>query len=164
MKLPDGLHKDCPAAIIPHESEVNRTVNCQFWKVTPAIWIGIANIAPLLIIVPLFDRLIYPSLARHSPPMLARIGVGKLFLLASIIIAIGIESFRNNELGDHILADNGTKSLVLNAIPFHTGSSTTLHVASPVSIALIIPQYLLFAFAEVLSNVTGQHSLILNAW
>ena len=84
--------------------------------------------------------------------MLMRIGIGKLFLLLSIIISIGVESHRLDTLGHSL---RGNDSLLISAIPFHTGSSTTLHVASPVPTQLIIPQFLFFAFAEVLSNITG---------
>jgi len=153
MKLPAGWNASCPKPIIPTREEVNRTVNCEFWEIPPSLWLSIANIFPILIIVPLFDRIIYPCLRGYQPTMLKRIGFGKLFLLISIIVAIVVEIFRVQSLWQHLRGDN---FLIINAIPFHTGSSTTLHVASPLNVALIIPQYLLFCFAEVLSNITGE--------
>ena len=153
MKLPTGWNDSCPNLIIPTQEKVNRTVDCEFWKVPPSLWLSIANIFPILIIVPLFDRVIYPCLRGYQPTMLKRIGLGKIFLLISIIVAIVVEIFRIRSLWQHLREDT---SIIINAIPFHTDSSTTLHVASPLVVTLIIPQYLLFCFAEVLSNVTGE--------
>lgn len=149
MSQSDGLYEDCPEGVAP-----SMTVKCQFWKLSPAVMVAFANIIPVLFLLPLLDRLIYPCLFSQTPPMLTRIAVGKVFLLISIAIAIGIEVNRVNQLA-RVLKDSN-ETLVINAIPFHTGSSTTLHVASPVPIGQIVPQYFLFAFADVLSSVTGE--------
>ena len=152
MKVPENFYKDCPSSIIPPKSDIGREVECRFWNIPPSMWLTIANLIPVLLLIPLMDRIIYPFLGGRSPTMLMRIGIGKLFLLLSIIIAIGVESHRVFTLGQSFRAND---SVIISAIPFHTGSSTTLHVASPVPIQLIIPQFLFFAFAEVLSNITG---------
>ncbi len=154
MKLPDGYHEHCPEGVAPSPAVNNRNMDCHFWKVSPAVWLAFANIIPVLVLLPLLDRLIYPCFVGHAPSMLTRIAIGKVFLLLSIAVAIGLETYRTHELFDVLADKNGT--IVINAIPFHTGSSTTLHVASPVSINHIVPQYLLFAFADVLSSVTGE--------
>ena len=153
MKQPEGFYGECPDEVVPLKSEVNRTVDCQFWKLPPSLWLAIANILPVLVLVPLVDRVVYPCLAGYSPTMLTRIAIGKVFLVMSIIVATGIEWYRIKALADQL---NSEESLVINAIPFHTGSSTTLHVAPPVAIELIMPQYLLFAIADVLCNITGK--------
>ena len=156
MQVPKGFYKDCPIPKIPPNSDIGRDVECRLWSIPPSIWLTIANLIPVLLLIPLLDRIIYPILGGHSPTMLMRIGIGKVFLLLSIIVAIGVESHRVIQLTESIRHND---SVIISAIPFHTGSSTTFHVASPAPIYLIIPQFLFFAFAEVLSNITGKRFL-----
>lgn len=153
MQPPTGLYKECPKPIIPTDEVNGRHVDCQYWNAPPSLWLAIANVFPVLILIPFFDRVIYPIFV-STPTMLRRIGVGKVFLLASIAVATGVECFRAKQLTEFLW--NNPNNITINAIPFHTGSSTTLHVASPAAIELIIPQYFLFTFAEVLSNITGK--------
>ncbi len=158
MKLPDGYYESCPDELLaPLQTVIKRPMECQLWKLSPSVWLTFANIIPVMLLLPILDRFVYPCFFGQTPSMLKRITIGKIFLLLSIVVAIGIETYRMSELS-HILKDREDK-LVINAIPFHTGSSTTLHVASSASICLIVPQYLLFAFADVLSSVTGDLSL-----
>ena len=82
--------------------------------------------------------------------------MGNIFLLLSILVAIPIEIERMKKLWQQFTSD-GNSTIVINAIPFHTESATTFHVASPLSIVHIMPQYILFGFTGVLAKITGKY-------
>lgn len=150
MTVPSGVTDELKCPSFGLLKPLNVSIMCQRWTVAPSLWLGLANIVPVLILIPICDRLVYPCI-RFA--MLKRMAAGKLFLFLSIVVAIAVEAVRHNQLASHL--QNGT-FLTLNAIPFHTGTTTRLHVASPMSILWIMPQYFLFAFAEVLANITGK--------
>ena len=154
MALPENWYEDCHSLYSERFANSNRTIDCRALKVPPSLFVAAAYLLPLVIIAPVIDRIIYPCLRGHTPSMLSRIGIGKLCIILSISVAIGLEGYRQNKLIQHLRVEENF--LAINAVPFHTASSTTLVVASPVSVLNIIPQFLMIAFAEVLGNVTGQ--------
>ena len=152
MTVPPGFTENCPSlGPIQSLNISSEVIKCQLWTVPPSLWLGLANIVPVLILIPICDRLVYPCV-RFA--MLKRMAAGKFFLFLSILVAITVEVVRHNQLSSEF--HSGT-SITVNAIPFHTGTTTSLHVASPMSILWIMPQYFLFAFAEVLANITGKY-------
>ena len=112
---------------------------------------ALVTFVPILILILLVDRLLYVSC---RPKMLKRIATGNIFLFISILVAIAVEYVRIHKLGKHIELDESS-TIIINAIPFHTESAATFHIASPLDIMFIAPQYFLFAFAEVFASITG---------
>lgn len=149
MTVPYGTVDDCTASF--QSSITTHQIECQLWKIPPSLWIVITNFVPTLILIPLVDRILYVCF-RFS--MLKRITVGEVFLFLSIAVAIGVEVARQRLLWSDF--NNKNSTIVINAIPFHTESTTTLHIASPLSIFFVAPQYFLFAFAEIFCNITGE--------
>lgn len=156
MTVPLGTFENCTARLLSSTSffeGLNNThqIGCQLWNMPPSLWMGLTNVAPILILIPLVDRILYVC---YRPSMLKRMAVGKVFLFVSLVVAIGVEFARANELWNHFKTEDST--IVINAIPFHTESAITFHVASPLPIFWIAPQYFLFVFAEILGKITGE--------
>ena len=158
MVVPQGCtNSECPflGMVTINEFFNSSTIilDCQLWKVPASLWLGIANILPILLLIPICDRLIYPCL---KSPMLRRMAAGKVFIFLSISVAITVEVLRQHQLINAFNeAKDGNTSIIVNAIPFHGDTTIRFHVASPMSIGWILPQYFLFAFAEVLASITG---------
>ena len=153
MTVPQGSVQNCTQNLLTNThffENVTRRIECQLWKVVPSLWLALANIVPVLILIPIFDRLVYVC---FRIKMFKRMAIGKFFLFISIVVAIAVEGVRHRKLSDHFAMPNST--IVINAIPFHTESTATFHTASPLSIFWITPQYFVFAFAEVLASITG---------
>ena len=160
MTIPQGTYENCTKTLLSNthffDNFTTHSIECRLWNILPSVWIALTNFLPVLILIPLVDRLLYVSCV---PKMLKRIAIGKVFLLASILVAIAVEAVRINRLLDHFNAQNST--IVINAIPFHTKSATTFHNASPLSILWITPQYTLFAVAGVFGRITGVKLLLI---
>ena len=86
--------------------------------------------------------------------MLGRIGIGKVFLLLSVICALVLEIFRQRTLSEQLGRANGT--ITISAVRFHTDQADNLYVASDISVYSVWPQYILFSFAELFCNITGK--------
>lgn len=159
MTVPLGTFENCTASLLSSTSffeglntNVTHQIECQLWNnMPPSLWMGLTNVAPILILIPLVDRILYVC---YRPSMLKRMAVGKAFLFVSLLVAIGVEAARVNVLWNHFSTKNST--IVINAIPFHTKSTITFHIASPLYIFWIAPQYFLFVFAEILGKITGE--------
>ena len=158
MTVPLGTFENCTASLLSSTSffeglYTTRQIECQLWNnMPPSLWMGLTNVAPILILIPLVDRILYVC---YRPSMLKRMAVGKVFLFVSLAVAIGVEVARVNLLWNHFLIDQNS-TIVINAIPFHTQSTITFHIASPLYIFWIAPQYFLFVFAEILGKITGE--------
>ena len=135
----------------------NVILDCQLWKVPASLWLGVANVLPILVLIPICDRLIYPC---FKSPMLRRMAAGKVFIFLSIAVAITVEVLRHHQLINVFNeAKDGNASIFVNAIPFHGDTTIRFRVASPMSVGWILPQYILFAFAKVLASITGMINL-----
>ena len=151
MSVPRGTYTNCTETIYRSTDYfVNATysVECHKWSIPPSFWMASASFVPILVLIPLVDRLFYVSC---RPKMLKRIAAGNIFLLLSILVAVPVEIARMEKLWDQFTHG----AVVINAIPFHTASATTFHLASPLSIASIMPQYILFGFTKVFAKITG---------
>ena len=154
MTVPHGTYTDCTIGLQESTQffqNLTYSIECHKWTIPPSIWMAVATFVPILMLIPLVDRLLYVSC---QPKMLKRIAAGKLFLLLSILVAIAVEVVRMEQMWAQF-GGGGNITVVINAIPFHTESATSFHLASPLSIFYIMPQYVLFAFTEVLANITG---------
>ena len=132
----------------------NITFKCQQWKSVsvPGILFGASNLFPLLLFVPIYDRLIYMFLSGWRWfSMLSRIAVGNLFIVASIVSATAIEGVRMHKLWD-VMRHNET--VTVNALNFHK-DITSYYVSSPLPALYLAIPYVLFSFAELFSNITG---------
>lgn len=124
---------------------------CMAPQAIPASFFGAANLLPLLLIIPLFDRIVYTCLNGWKWfSMLTRMAVGNFFIIASVVSAAGIEGVRVHQLAD-VLRNN---SVLINAISYYEDTNS-YNVASPMSAIYIAIPYLFFVFAELLSNITG---------
>ena len=152
--VPHATYKDCTQHLLSsthYFDNFSRSIECRMWTVPPSSWMALVTFVPILILILLVDRLLYVSC---RPKMLKRIATGNIFLFISILVAIAVEYVRIHKLGKHIELDESS-TIIINAIPFHTESAATFHIASPLDIMFIAPQYFLFAFAEVFASITG---------
>ena len=132
-----------------------KQVQCFFKSVPSSIGYAAANLLPLLILIPLVDRVLYVCLNGWKWfSMLGRIGIGKAFILLSITCALIVEISRQSSLHDTLQQADGT--IIINAIRFHTEQTDSLHVAADMSAYWVWPQYILFSFAELFCNITGK--------
>ena len=109
----------------------------------PVASLSLFEVATLLLLIPLMDRVIFPILARLGVEFtpLRRIGVGMLFACSSVALAGIIEIERK-----HILKTDGA----INQTVFNKTID-----ASPMSVFWQVPQYILQGTSEVLVSVTG---------
>ena len=109
----------------------------------PVASLNLFEVATLLLLIPLMDRVIFPILARLGVEftLLRRIGVGMLFACSSVALAGIIEIERK-----HILKTDGEISQPV--------FNKTIN-ASPMSVFWQVPQYILQGTGEVLVSVTG---------
>lgn len=147
---------NCPlAAIQKLHRDINSsyTVNCKYSHTPPEMSFGLGNLLTILVLIPLCDRLMYICLSGWKAlSMFGRITIGQIFLLLSIFTGLLVEVYRLIETNK---VTHSPSVLNINAIPFHTESTLVFHVATPISACLILPQYFLFAFAEVFANITS---------
>ena len=110
----------------------------------PVASLSLFEVATLLLLIPLMDRVIFPILARLGVEFtpLRRIGVGMLFACSSVALAGFIEIERK-----HILKTDGPIS--------QTVFNKTIN-ASPMSVFWQVPQYILQGTDEVLVSITGK--------
>ena len=153
-------YAECPTSALGklhHEIRSNFSFNCQYWTIPSPVGFAVTNLLPLLLLIPLFDRFIYTCLSGWKVfSMFGRIAIGNLFLFSSILMGLGVEVYRFSLSREMLSAIGSNRTLNINVIPFHTESSLVFHVATPVSIVLVLPQYFLFAFAEVFATITSE--------
>ena len=138
-----------------HISHWSNNVNfqCRDSQVIPASFFGAANLLPLILFIPFYDRCVYPCLSGWKWfSMLSRMAVGNFFIVASTLSAIVIETVRI-EMFSKAVRSNET--VLINAISFNS-HMTTYDVASPLSALYISIPFFFFVFAELFSNVTGK--------
>lgn len=109
----------------------------------PAAVLNVFDTVAILVLVPIFDRLIYPLLERNGIKfgMLKRIGAGFILAILSMVAAAVLESFRL----DYIYNGDTIANIV----------SGKVLVGAKLSIFYQIPQYFLVGASEVLTSISG---------
>ena len=113
-------------------------------------WVFLINVAAVLLLIPLLDRIIYPLCCSLTPGMFSRIGIGMFTSFASITCALIVEAVRYTTLKSQ--ASNSTLEVNI----FAPGSRV---VAAPVPIGVMTPQYVFQAVAECLALITSKYLL-----
>lgn len=109
----------------------------------PEAWLLLANVAVILILVPVKDHLIDPLLLRCKllPSALQKMALGMFFGFTSIIVAGVLEKERLQ----YIAANQTVPQLI----------GKDLYYAAPLSIWWQIPQYLLIGVSEIFASIPG---------
>ena len=116
----------------------------EFDKFTiPAASLSLFDIVAVLVLIPIMDHLVYPlvSYCGISFTPLRRIGVGMLFVSASVIVAGVVEIYRRNTWTD-------------GGFCVQTVFNETRN-ASSVNVFWQVPQFVLVGSSEVLMVITG---------
>lgn len=115
--------------------------HCKESKLIPTTLFGAANLLPVLLFLPFYDRVIYTWLSGWKWfSMLVRI----IFILVSILSAIVIEEVVSIDMQSETLRENGT--ITINVTAFHKGAGS-FEVASPLSTVYVMIPFFFFAFA-----------------
>ena len=156
---------NCSQRALAHLQHVAGKINftCQESPATPTnVEFAAASLLPLLLLMPLYDRLIYSCLSGWKWfSMLSRMALGNFFIVASVVSAAGVEGARMHQLAS-VLRGNHTP-VVINAQRFHPGTDA-FDVASPLPELYILIPFTFFVFAELFSNVTGEYSYLLGGY
>ena len=138
------------------EKHANGTAfHCIKSQSLAALLFGAANLFPILLFLPLYDRIVHTWLSGWKWfSMLARMAWGNIFIVVSILSAIAIEVVRIEKLSD-TLVENGT--VLINSLNFHPGT-VSFEVASPLLSVYVSIPFFFFAIAEVFSNITGKYT------
>lgn len=163
LVLPKSCSEEQQAYIQQYPQSSNVTVTCKQAQVLPSLLFGIANLLPLLLVIPVFDRFVYTCLNGWKWfSMLARMAAGNFFIIASLFSAAVIEYVRIKQLVKGITIEG---NVTINTIAYHEDVSL-YNLASPMTQLYIIVPYLFFMFAELLCNITGirleQHCAVTN--
>ena len=104
------------------------------------------NVATVLLLIPLLDRIIYPLCCLLTPGMYSRIGIGMFASFVSISCGLIVEAMRYNTLNSQ--ASHST---------LEVNKFTTEGVISvPMSVGVMAPQYVFQAVAECLALITSK--------
>ena len=104
------------------------------------------NVATVLLLIPLLDRIIYPLCCLLTPGMYSRIGIGMFASFVSISCGLIVETMRYNTLNSQ--ASHST---------LEVNKFTTEGVISvPISVGVMAPQYVFQAMAECLALITSK--------
>ncbi|XP_076434587.1 solute carrier family 15 member 4-like [Babylonia areolata] len=116
-----------------------------------AAWLSLFDVVILFLLLPLFDRVIYPWLERRSGVPISiswRILLGMVFATLAMVVAGVVEHFRLEVFWNY-----NASSCVSHAIP-QTIDDTIYHAAD-MSVLWQIPQYMLIGLSEVFTSVAG---------
>ncbi|XP_035669051.1 solute carrier family 15 member 5-like [Branchiostoma floridae] len=111
--------------------------------VLPIAALNLFAIIPILLLVPLMDRVVYPMLEMCNirPSPLKRMGAGHFLGLLAILVAAGMEIARKN-----VIEEGGVVRQWLGGVPFNASSINALWLG---------PQYLLVGTGEVFVMSSG---------
>ena len=112
----------------------------------PIASLSLLDILAILLLIPIFDKLVYPLLGRFNlrPSQLVRIGFGMLIAASSMACAGALEWYRVGYC----------------CISQLRGTENNTQVAD-ITIFAQIPQYTLIGLSEVFTSITGMyHSLM----
>ena len=104
------------------------------------------NVAAVLLIIPLLDRIIYPLCCPLIPGMFSRIGIGMFASFISISCALIVEAVRYSKLS----SQPANSTLEVNMF---TNEGV---VSAPISVGVMAPQYVFQAVAECLALITSK--------
>ncbi|XP_059147178.1 solute carrier family 15 member 4-like isoform X2 [Physella acuta] len=113
-----------------------------------AAWFSLFDAIFVIILLPLFDRVIYPRMAKAGYPFsfTKRIVIGMLFAMAAMIVAGVVEHFRLQSFwsgGDGPCGNSSIRQVIGN----------TTYFAAEMSVFWQIPQYALIGISEVFASV-----------
>ena len=115
-----------------------------------AQWLFLINVAAVLLLIPLLDRVIYPLCCSLIPGMFSRIRIGMFASFISITCALIVEAVRNTTLK----SQTSNSTLKVNIF---TGSEEDGVIAAPIPVGVMAPQYVFQAVAECLALITSKH-------
>ncbi|XP_022102191.1 solute carrier family 15 member 4-like [Acanthaster planci] len=131
--------------------KVNCTIkNCEdtnkSFQIPPA-WLSLFDAASVLLLLPFFDRILYPKLDRLGVnfTLLRRMIVGMIFSMLAMVAAGVLENIRLNWVHSNRTVEQtiGTKD------------TSTVYYAADIWVFWQIPQYTLIGISEVLASVAG---------
>lgn len=93
--------------------------------------------------------------------MLGLMAIGNLFLLISIVLGLCVEVYRVYMTQNQIKIQF-KPPLAINAVPFHTVTSLVFEIATPVSVMLVLLNFLMFAFSELFAHNYHKYSILLH--
>lgn len=109
-------------------------------------WVPLLNIATVLLLIPLLDRVVYPLCFPWIPNMLTRIGIGMCISLVSIICALTTEAIRY----DRFMREKSDSVVDLNVYRF------SRMFASDIPVGVMTPQFTVQAVAECFVLITSK--------
>ncbi|XP_070544234.1 solute carrier family 15 member 4-like [Ptychodera flava] len=109
----------------------------------PISALNLFNIAIILIMIPVMDRLVYPCLENRGIKFtqLRRIGFGMILVTLSVVVAAIVEIFRKKNIN--------------SGIPLQQVINDDVYNASNISIFVQIPQFTLIGASEIFTSITG---------
>ncbi|XP_061189598.1 solute carrier family 15 member 4-like [Saccostrea echinata] len=115
-----------------------------------AAWFTLFDVIFLIILLPLFDRVIYPYWARRGKPvgMVFRISLGMMFATCAVLVAGIVELFRLKAVWKY--PNEECCSSTINQTIGHT-----VYRAADMSVFWQIPQYALIGISEVFASVAA---------
>ncbi|KAK6968606.1 solute carrier family 15 member 4 isoform X2 [Biomphalaria glabrata] len=115
-----------------------------------AAWFTLFDACFVILLLPLFDRVIYPRMARAGHPFTftKRILLGMFFAMLAMIVAAIVEHFRLNSFWPY--PDFPCQSRGINQT-----IGNTVYQAADMSIVWQIPQYALIGVSEVFASVAS---------
>ena len=106
----------------------------------------LVNVAVVLLLIPLLDRIIYPLCCPLIPGMFSRIGIGMFASFISISCALTVEAIRYSKLSSQL--PNSTLE-----VNMFTNEGV---VSARISVGVMAPQYVFQAVAECLALITSK--------
>ena len=136
-----------PSVLSNHSSKnCNSTVHYYYGSLFLAQLIFLINVAAVLLMIPLLDRIIYALCCPLTPGMFSRIGIGMFASFISISCALTVEAVRYSTLR----SQPSNSTLEVNIF------SKEGVVSAPVSVEVMAPQYVFQAIAECLAFITSK--------
>lgn len=159
--LLQGLHMNLN---LPKES-TNVTVDCNPQNSTGnddpddisgkppklvAAWLSIFDIIFVIILIPVFDRIIYPRLAKAGRPMgfVLRVSLGMMIAASAVCVAGVVEHYRLKSV-----YQNDSMPCCTHTVQQKIGR--TVYNAAEMSVLWQIPQYALIGLSEVFASIAA---------
>lgn len=115
-----------------------------------AAWLSLIDIIFVIIFIPVFDRIIYPRLARAGRPMgfVLRGSIGMIVAAGGVSVAGLVEFYRLKSV-----YNNDTEPCCRNTIEQIIGN--TPYYAADMSVLWQIPQYALIGLSEIFASIAA---------